>query len=91
MSKVSIDVGDNKDNTAKLENIRIRDREMIPEWTISTTKATETLTNNETGQVMGISSSVVKTHTITLRPEEYYRDGGKNAEEDGSETKKTSK
>lgn len=90
-------VVDGSDNTTKLENVKICDRELIPEWVISTTKATETITDpnavdengNKINRVMGISSSIVKNSTVTLRPEEYfsYRGDG-DAKESTRSTKK---
>ena len=74
MSKIRLDIGENKENIPKLEHIRIKDKEMIPEYTINVTKATETLTD-ENKNVMGFQTSIVKSHTITLRPQEFYKNG----------------
>ena len=82
-----------KEELVKLDNVRIRDREMIPEYTTTTNRITETMEDPE-GNVVGIKSSIVRTSTVVLRPEEYYKiekKRRKNAEENGSEIKETSK
>ena len=90
-----------KDELVKLDNIRIRDREMIPEVVITTNKVVETMNDpnyiNEQGvkenRVTGVMRSIIRTSTVTLHPEEYYEIEKKrrHAKENGSKIKKTGK
>jgi hypothetical protein len=92
-SNVSVDMGLKNDFIAKLENIRIKDREMIPEWNIFTRKSTETIYSpeadeNDKRRVLGISTTVETSSVITIRPEEFYKNkDDSNAESNGKETK----
>jgi len=76
-SNVDIKIGDKNTELSILENVRINDREMIPEWNIFSKKVTETIYSpdaDENGErkMMGISVIVETNSVITLRPEEYY-------------------
>jgi hypothetical protein len=96
-SNVDINVSD-KDNVAKLDNVRIKDREMIPEWNVITRKSTETIyepipdeNGNIINKTIGIKSIVETSSVITLRPEEYYKyKEDNNAEGNGREIKEGS-
>ncbi len=69
MSKVVIN---EKEELVKLDNLRIRDREMVPEVTIATSKVTETMKNPD-GDITGIISRIERIHTVILKPEEFYK------------------
>ena len=87
MSKVVIN---DTDEMIKLDNIRIRDREMLPEVIMATNKSTETHTDAE-GNVVGYVNRIERVSSINLRPEEYYNISKKtrktNAEEDKTKKK----
>lgn len=76
-----------ENNWAELKNCKISDVQLIPDWEITTTKATETFTDKNTGQVVGYGSSIVKTSVVRLRPEIYY----KNLRDDDNAPKKSKK
>jgi hypothetical protein len=87
-SNVDIKIGDKNTELSIFENMRIKDREMIPEWNIFSKKATETIYSPDLGEdgsrkMLGISVTIETNSVITLRPEEYYLNK-KNGEEDVS-------
>ncbi len=57
----------------KLKDYIISNVELVPKWEISTIEETVPYTN-EAGDVVGVTSRIVKTSTITLTPKE----GGNN-------------
>lgn len=81
MAKSNVDINLlDKDYIAKLSGLRIKDREMIPEWNVITRKSTETIydpipdeNGNIVNKTIGIKTIVETSSVITLRPEEYYK------------------
>ncbi len=82
-----------KEELVKLDNIRIRDREMVPEYSVVTNKVLETQTDPQ-GNVIGYINRLERLSSITLRPEEHYdvlKTRKKHAKENGTKTKETGK
>ena len=61
------------DKQIKLKDCLISNVELVPKWEISTIEETVPYTNEE-GNIVGVTSRIVKTSTITLTPKE----GGSN-------------
>ena len=57
------------DKQIKLKDYLISNVELIPKWEISTIEETVPYTNEE-GNIVGVTSRIVKTSTITLTPKE---------------------
>ena len=94
MSKVVIN---EKEELVKLDGLKIRDRQMIPEYTIVTNKVVETQTDAK-GNVLGYINRVERLATITLKPPEFYKiwkqkrkKVGKDAKENGATPKTAGK
>jgi len=57
------------DKQIKLKDYLISNVELVPKWEISTIEETVPYTNEE-GNIVGVTSRIVKTSTITLTPKE---------------------
>jgi len=68
-----IDVENLSVDQIKLKDYLISNVELVPKWEISTIEETVPYTNEE-GNIVGVTSRIVKTSTITLTPKE----GGSN-------------
>ena len=90
MTQVKLNVGKENKDRPILEGYSIKNKALIPEYTINYTTATETNTDAE-GTPIGFTSSLVRSEIITLRPEEFYESrSDADAKENGKKAKNTS-
>ena len=69
MSKVVIKETDDK---VELDNIKIRDKQLIPDYQINKTNMLETFMDGE-GNITGYRKTKGTISTITLRPDEAFK------------------
>ncbi len=84
MSKVVVN---EKDELVKLDNLRIRDREMIPTVVFATNK-TKVTEYDANGDVVGYRKTIERVHTVTLNPEEFHKIWKKKRKKVGGDAKK---
>lgn len=85
MSRVKIT---EDDKLVKLENVSIRDKQLIPSYEITKTDMVDTYIDSE-GTITGYLKRKATISVVKLSPEEYFKGEDSNAEGNGKKTKKS--